>query len=135
MRAASACRARRAQAGCERRKAACSAGTARRLIQHEDGGLHKPSEGVGGEEDALQLGREHADEGVQVAGPLLLVVPAELAAEHLRRHLEQLACGSTAQPLAGKKEGSGSTHCRTEKNREKSYPPMSNTARSASGFF
>ena len=43
MRVASACRARRAQAGCERRKAPCSAGTARRLIQHEDGGLHKPS--------------------------------------------------------------------------------------------
>ena len=48
---------------CERRKAACSAGTARLLIQHEDGGLHKPSGGVGGEEDALQLGHEHADEG------------------------------------------------------------------------
>ena len=77
VRAASACRARRAQAGCECRKAGCSAGTARRLIQHEDGGLHKPSGGfggwVGGEEDALQLGHEHADEGVQVAGPLLLV--------------------------------------------------------------
>ena len=57
----------------------------------EDGGLHKPSRGVGGEEDALQLGHEHANECVQVAGPLLLVVPAELAAEHLRRHLEQLA--------------------------------------------
>ena len=81
------------------------------------------------------VGDDHADEGVQVAGPLLLVVPVELAAEHLRRHLEQLACGSTAQPLAGKKEGSGSTHCRTEKNREKSYPPMSNIAGSASGFF
>ena len=94
VRAASACRARRAQAGCERRKAGCSAGTARRLIQHEDGGLHKPSEGVGGGEDDLQQGHEHADEGVQVAGPLLLVVPVELAAEHLRRHLEQLACGA-----------------------------------------
>ena len=96
------------------------------LIQHEDGGLHTPSGGVGGEEDALQLGHEHADEstdeGVQVAGPLLLVVPAELAAEHLRRHLEQLACGSTAQPLAGKKEGSGFTAKLTEKNRGKSYP-------------
>ena len=113
VRAPSAYQARRAQACCERRKAGCSAGTARRLIQHEDGGLHTPSGGVGGEEDALQLGHEHADEGVQVAGPtllpltgsLLLVVPAELAAEHLRRHLEQLAGGSTAQPLAGKKRG------------------------------
>ena len=86
----------------------CSSGTARRLIQHEDGGLHTPSGGVGGEEDALQLGHEHTDEGVQVAGPLLLVVPVELAAEHLRRHLEQLACGSTAQPLAGSnKRGPG----------------------------
>ena len=113
---------RRAQAGCERRKAACSAGTARRIIQHEDGGLHTPSGGVGGEEDALQLGHEHADEGVQVAGPLLLVVPVELAAEHLRRHVEQLACGSTAQPLAGKKEGSGVTAKLTEKNREKILP-------------
>ena len=54
----------------------------------------KPSEGVGGGEDALQLGHEHADEGVQVAAPLLLVVPAELAAEHLRRHLEQLAAAA-----------------------------------------
>ena len=96
VRAASACRARRAQAGCERRKAACSAGTARRLIQHEDGGLHKPSGGVGGGEDALRLGDDHADKGVQVVGALLLVVPVELGAEHLRRHLEQLACG-TAQ--------------------------------------
>ena len=104
--APSAYQARRAQAGCERRKAACSAGTARRLIQHEDGCLHKPSGGVGGGEDALQLGHEHADECVQVAGVLQLVVPAELAAEHLRGHLEQLACGSTAQPLAGEKEGS-----------------------------
>ena len=94
VRAASACRARRAQAGCERRKAASSAGTARRLIQHEDGGLHKPSGGVGGGEDALQLGDDHADEGVQVAAALLLVVPAELAAEHLRRHLEQLAAAA-----------------------------------------
>ena len=119
--APSAYQVRRAQAGCERRKAVRSAGTARRLIQHEDGGLHKPSGGVGGGEDAGQLGHAHADEGVQVAGPLLLVVPAELAAEHLRRHLEQLACGSTAQPLAGKKEGCGFTARRTEKIREKSY--------------
>ena len=52
---------------------------------------------------------EHADEGVQVAGPLLLVVPVELAAEHFRRHLEQLACGSTAQPLAGGLRGCMST--------------------------
>ena len=118
-RAASACQARRAQAGCERRKLACSAGTARRLIQHQDGGLQKPSRGVGCGDDALGLGHEHADEGVQVAGQLLLVVPAELAAEHLRCHLDQLACGCTAQPLAGKKEGSGATHCRTGKNREK----------------
>ena len=92
------------------------------LIQHEDGGLHKPSEGVGGEEDALQLGHEHADEGVQVAGPLRLVVPAELAAEHLRHHLDQLACGSTAQPLAGKKEGSGVTAKLTGKYREEILP-------------
>ena len=76
--APSAYQVQRAQAGCERRKAACSAGTARRLIQHEDGGIHKPSGGVGGEEDALQLGDDHADEGVTVAGPLLLVVPIEI---------------------------------------------------------
>ena len=114
--APSAHQVRRAQAGCERRKAACSAGTARRLTQHEDGDLHKPSGGVGGEEDALWLGDDHADEGVQVVGPLLLVVPVELAAEHLRRHLEQLACGSTAQPLAGKKDGSSLTAKLTEKS-------------------
>ena len=64
-----------------------------------------------------------------------LVVPAELAAEHIRRHLEQLACGSTAQPLAGKKEGSGTMHCRTGKIGKKSYPPMSNIARSPSDLF
>ena len=92
------------------------------LIQHEDGGLHTPSGGVGGEEDALQLGHEHADEGVQVAGPLLLVVPVGLAAEHLRHHLEQLTCGSIAQPLAGEKEGSGVTAKLTEKIGGKSYP-------------
>ena len=122
VRAPSACRARRAQAGCERRKAACSVGTARRLIQHEDGGLHKPSGGVGGEEDALWLGDDHADEGAQVVGVLQLVVPVELAAEHLRRHLEQLACGSTAQPLAGKKEGSGFTAKLTGRNRGNILP-------------
>ena len=44
VRAASAYQARRTQAGYEQRKAACSAGTARRLIQHEDGGLQKPVE-------------------------------------------------------------------------------------------
>ena len=78
----------------------------------------RPVEELAAKTDALQLGHEHADEGVQVAGPLLLVVPVELAAEHLRRHLEQLACGSTAQPLAGKKEGSGLMAKLTEKNRK-----------------
>ena len=61
----------RAQAGCERRKAACSAGTARRLIQHEDGGLQLAAEKM-----LSSKAMSTPTRGVQVAGPLQLAVPS-----------------------------------------------------------
>ncbi len=71
----------------------------------------------------------------RLQGRCFLSYQSKFAAEHLRHHLEQLACGSTVQPLEGKKEGSGIMGRRTEENRKKSYACKSNIARSSSTFF